>query len=79
MPGGNGIELLSKLKKMNPAPKVIMLTNFSYIQYRKKCEDAGCEFFFDKSSEFDKIPEALDQIRKSIQAKNVTGPICPEK
>jgi DNA-binding NarL/FixJ family response regulator len=64
---------------MNPAPKVIMLTNFSYIQYRKKCEDIGCEFFFDKSSEFDKIPEALEQIRQSIQVEDVSGPISTNK
>ena len=27
LPGGNGIEVLREVKKMNPAPKVIMLTN----------------------------------------------------
>ena len=46
MPGGSGIEVLRTLKKMTPAPAVIMLTNFAYAQYRKKCEEAGADFLF---------------------------------
>jgi DNA-binding NarL/FixJ family response regulator len=68
MPGGNGIELLRQLKKMNPAPKVIMLTNYAYEQYRKKCEEAGADFFLDKSTEFDQIPLALEQVRRGLWA-----------
>jgi DNA-binding NarL/FixJ family response regulator len=68
MPGGNGIEVLRRLKKMNPAPKVIMLTNFAYVQYRTKCAEAGADFFFDKSTEFDKLPQALEEVRRGLRA-----------
>jgi CheY-like chemotaxis protein len=79
MPGGNGIEVLRKLKKMNPAPKVIMLTNFAYVQYRKKCEEAGMDFFFDKSTEFDKVPQALEQVRQELRVvlAQTSGPLIP--
>lgn len=68
MPGGSGIDVLRTLKKMTPAPAVIMLTNFAYVQYRTKCEKAGADFFFDKSTEFDKIPRALEQVRQGLRA-----------
>jgi len=67
MPGGSGIDVLRTLKKMTPAPAVIMLTNFAYVQYRTKCEEAGADFFFDKSTEFDKVPQALEQVRQSLR------------
>lgn len=67
MPGGNGIEVLREVKKMTPAPQVIMLTNFAYAQYRKKCKEAGADFFFDKSTEFEKLPQALEQVRQGLR------------
>ncbi len=66
VPEGNGIVELQRLKKMYPVLKVIILTNFAYMQYRERCYKANVEFFFDKSSEFGKIPGALEQIRQSM-------------
>jgi DNA-binding NarL/FixJ family response regulator len=43
---------------------VIMLTNYPYPQYRKKCADAGADFFFDKSTEFDKIAEVFKKFTR---------------
>jgi len=73
MPGRNGIDVLRRLKKMQPAPKVIMLTNYAYHQYRKTCETAGADFFFDKSTEFDQIPQALEQVRHGLPAEPDEG------
>jgi DNA-binding NarL/FixJ family response regulator len=56
MPKGNGIDVLKAIKITRPGTKVIMLTNFPYAQYRKKCLDAGADFFLDKSSDFNQIP-----------------------
>jgi hypothetical protein len=39
-----------------------MLTNYPFLQYRKTCLEAGASYFFDKSSEFEKIPQALEQL-----------------
>jgi DNA-binding NarL/FixJ family response regulator len=73
MPGSNGIDVLRRLKEMQPAPKVIMLTNYAYQQYRKTCEAAGADFFFDKSAEFDQIPQALEQVRHGLRAEPDAG------
>ena len=59
MPGGSGIDVLREIKKGNQPPLVIVLTNYPYPQYRRKCIDAGADFFFDKSTEFEKITEVL--------------------
>ena len=59
MPGGGGINLLHEIKKGLKPPLLIVLTNQSYPQYRRKCMESGADFFFDKSTEFDKVAEVL--------------------
>jgi len=43
----------------------VMLTNYPYPQYRKKCMDAGADYFFDKSNEFHKVAELLQRLGAS--------------
>lgn len=62
MPGGSGIEVLHKIKSGSWAPVVIILTNYPYPQYRRRCLNAGADFFFDKSSEFEEIGEVFKQL-----------------
>lgn len=62
MPGGGGIGVLEDLRKEEPPPVVIMLTNYPFAQYRRKCLEAGASFFFDKSTEFYEIPQAFEQL-----------------
>jgi len=62
MPGGSGINLLREVKKRKKPPQLIVLTNQSYPQYRRKCMEAGANFFFDKSTEFDKVAEVLRRL-----------------
>jgi DNA-binding NarL/FixJ family response regulator len=62
MHGGNGIEVLTNIKKDRNPPLVIVLTNYPYPQYRKKCKEAGADFFFDKSTEFEKVAKVLKKL-----------------
>lgn len=59
----NGIDLLQNIKRDKQAPIVIMLTNYPYPQYRKKCMEAGADFFFEKSTEFEKVTEVLKKVK----------------
>jgi DNA-binding NarL/FixJ family response regulator len=61
MPGGSGIDVLQDIKKDNRTTLVIVLTNFPYPQYRKKCLELGADYFFDKSTEFEKVPQVFKQ------------------
>jgi len=62
MPGGSGMYVLETVKKDRPIPVVIMLTNFAHEQYRQKCLQLGADYFFDKSTEFERVTEVLRQI-----------------
>ena len=59
MPGGCGIDVLAHIKKESPHTTVIMLTNYSLPPFRKCCLQAGADYFFDKSTEFEKVFEAV--------------------
>jgi DNA-binding NarL/FixJ family response regulator len=65
MPGGSGIDVLQDIKKEKQSPMVIVLTNYPYPQYRKKCLGLGADYFFDKSTEFDKVTELFKQLRET--------------
>jgi hypothetical protein len=41
----------------------MMLTAFPYPQHRKRCLEAGADFIFDKTSEFQRVPEVLAQLK----------------
>lgn len=66
MPGGSGINVLQAIKLEAPSPVVIILTNYPYLQYRKKCLEAGADFFFDKSTEFNKIPQVFKLLTRDF-------------
>ncbi len=68
MPGGNGIEVLNEIKRDKPAPLIIILTNYPYPQYRKKCMEGGADYFFDKSTEFEKVIEVLKKLIEESKA-----------
>lgn len=62
MPKGSGMDILAMVKEEKPKVKVIVLTNYPYPQYRKRCMDLGAEYFLDKSTEFDKLPDVFKQL-----------------
>src|SRR5688572_1668214 len=49
--GSRGIEMLKKIRQANYALVILILTNYSSPPYRKKCMQAGADFFFDKAIE----------------------------
>ncbi len=68
MPQVNGIKVLEAIKKDDQSPTVIIFTNYPYPQYRKRCMDLGADFFFDKSTEFEKVIEVLKKLIKESKA-----------
>ena len=67
MPDGSGIDVLQTIKQDDPAPAVIVLTNYPYPAYRQKCLQAGADFFLDKSTEFDQIPELIERHKEILK------------
>lgn len=58
----NGIDVLKYAKTVHPAMRVIMLTNHANERYRTECQQAGADFFFDKSTQFELLPQAFQTL-----------------
>jgi DNA-binding NarL/FixJ family response regulator len=58
---GSGIEVVRKLRQQltGAAPKIYVLTNYAYPEYRRQCSLVGADGFFDKSAEYDNFLTAL--------------------
>lgn len=56
---GSGFDVLKKIKSRENSPIVIVLTNYAASPFRKKARQEGADFFFDKSTEFEKLIDVL--------------------
>jgi DNA-binding NarL/FixJ family response regulator len=65
MPGGNGIDVLLEMKRNIQTLPVIVVADYPYRQYHRKYVDAGADFFFDKSTEFDQVMAVLERLSKN--------------
>jgi DNA-binding NarL/FixJ family response regulator len=68
IPGGSGIDVLAALKEDQFKPIVIVLSNYGFPQYRRKCLRSGARFFIDKSAEFHKVAEVLRSLMEATAA-----------
>lgn len=66
---GTGFQVLQAIKQKGKPPLVIVLTNFAYPQYRNKYIEAGADYFFDKSNEFDQVVVILNEQLKQKETK----------
>ena len=69
LPGKSGIEVLKDIRDKKLPIRVIMLTNYPYPQYRKKCEELGADYFFDKVTEIENIPNLIEELAKDNKEK----------
>lgn len=58
---GNGIEIVRRIRAQTgeSRPKLYVLTNYAYPEYKRQCSLLGADDFFDKSSEYDRLLMAL--------------------
>jgi two-component system, cell cycle response regulator DivK len=59
MPDVSGLDILSDLKQIEISPVVIILTNYPYATYRRRCLELHADYFFDKSSEFSRVKDIV--------------------
>jgi len=64
--GGSGIDVLQTIKEFSPSPVTIMLTNYSQPKFRDWVKNAGGDFFFDKSTEFDKAIDVINEMTSAL-------------
>lgn len=61
---GSGIEVLRVIKQRLVQVTVIMLTNYATDEYRKKCLEAGADYFLDKTNEFERLCPIINQFKR---------------
>ena len=62
LPGESGMDILKVIKAEKLVPVVIIFTNYPYPEYRQRCHELGADYFFDKSSEFNRMVETIRKI-----------------
>jgi len=63
LPDGSGIDVLRTIKASSPDCVVIMLTSHADEAYREACQRAGADHFFQKETEFEKVPATIEASR----------------
>lgn len=66
MPRGTGLDVLKNVKHGGQGPTVVVFTNFPYPQYRKRALEFGANYFFDKTTEFEKLRELFGQLTSPL-------------
>lgn len=61
--GGSGIEVLKKIRRKKDGPFIVVLTNYPFTYYRKKCMEEGADFFFDKAEGLEQVTAALKELQ----------------
>lgn len=62
LPDGDPVHLIPEFKSTRPDLKVAILTNDATEHNRQRCQQAGADWFFDKSTEFEQLLEQLRQL-----------------
>ena len=64
LPDGSGLELLQKIREGCGDTVIIILTNYATPQMKQEGLRQGADYFFDKSSEFKKALDVIEEIAR---------------
>jgi len=58
---GNGIDVVRHMRAhpYDPKPRIYVLTNYAFPEYRRQCTLIGADDFFDKSTEYERLLTTL--------------------
>ena len=70
---GHGLNVLKALRATFERPRitVIVLTNFTSPQYRGRSMEFGADYFFDKSRDYDRVCDVLEDLARR-HARNLS-------
>jgi len=72
---GNGIDVVRHMRAhpYDPRPRIYVLTNYAYPEYKRECALIGADDFFDKSTEYDRLLATLRDVVDGSDAPSGTG------
>jgi DNA-binding NarL/FixJ family response regulator len=62
MPGGNSFSILKEIKTAIPSTIIMMITEYAFDLYRRKCLELGADYFFDKSMDTERLINVIGQL-----------------
>jgi DNA-binding NarL/FixJ family response regulator len=65
MPGLKGIDIVKEMRKEGSKMKLMLLTFYADTYYRQQAMNAGADYFFSKSEDFEKIPEVIVELSRN--------------
>jgi DNA-binding NarL/FixJ family response regulator len=63
--GVNVVRAIAQAKQPGDPPTVIVLTNYPVPEYYAECLAMGADYFFDKSTEFERVGEVLQELAEN--------------
>jgi DNA-binding NarL/FixJ family response regulator len=71
MPELSGIEVLKKIRELKMDVKVCILTNYAYPIYKRRCIEAGADYFLRKTEDFEEIEIIVrDMLLDNVEHNN---------
>lgn len=62
LPDIDGMELITLFKAEDPGCVLVVLTTYGFEEFRQRCTALGADCFFDKSKEFERAVEVLEEM-----------------
>jgi DNA-binding NarL/FixJ family response regulator len=62
LPAGSGLDLLTYIRNKHKGTRVIMISNEAGNYYRDRSLALGADYFVDKTYDFEKLPDILDNL-----------------
>jgi DNA-binding NarL/FixJ family response regulator len=56
---GSGLDLLRRIKQASPGCVVLVLTNYTDLEFEQACRGLGADFFLEKAGEFQRAADTL--------------------
>ncbi len=75
MPGLNGLEVLKEIRKTNTSLKFILLTFYAFDSYRQAAKQAGADYFFSKSDDYENLKTLLNKLVEEEENNHLVTPI----
>lgn len=74
LPGQTGLDLLKIVRRRDAAVVIIMLSNHDHPMLRQQCANLGANFYFNKSSEFERVAEVCRELAERRARQAVSSP-----
>lgn len=62
MPGLKGVDVIREIRKEDRKVKIMLLTFYANTYYKQQAMNAGADYFFSKSEDFEKIPGVVSEL-----------------